>query len=35
MKWYVTNGKDVRAFDTHEEAQEFCKNNPNWYEIMA
>lgn len=35
MKWYVTNGKEVKSFNTHAEAQEFCKNNDGWYELMA
>lgn len=35
MKWYVTNGKDYKAFRTHEEALNFLKENPDWYELMA
>ena len=35
MKWAVTNGQEVKFFDTHIEAQEFVKNHPEWYELMA
>jgi hypothetical protein len=35
MKWYVTNGKEVKAFGTHAEAQKFLENHPDWYELMA
>jgi viroplasmin and RNaseH domain-containing protein len=35
MKWYVSNGTEWKAFKTREEAQEFLKNNPDWYEMMA
>ena len=35
MLWYVTNGKETKGFGTHTAAQEFLKNHPDWYELMA
>lgn len=35
MKWYVTNGVEVKAFETHAEAIRFCSENTDWWEVMA
>ena len=35
MKWYVTNGVDVKSFETHSEALEFIEANNDWWEVMA
>ena len=36
MKWYVVNSKtrEVKKFNTRIEAEEFVKNNPDWYLMM-
>lgn len=37
MKWYVVNSNthEVKSFNTRTEAEEFVKNNPDWYVSMS
>lgn len=35
IKWYVTNGVEVKSFDTRGEAMWFCRKNKDWWEVMA
>ena len=35
MKWYVTNGVEVKSFEKHIDAMRFVAENPEWYEVMS
>lgn len=35
MKWYATNGIEVKAFSTCGELIDFCKTHSDWYEVMS
>jgi hypothetical protein len=35
MKWYATNGTEVKSFSTCSELNDFCSTHPDWWEVMA
>lgn len=35
IRWAVTDGVNVKFFDTHIEAQEWVRTHDGWYELMA
>ena len=35
FKTYITNGTEVKTFDTRAEALKFLKTHVDWWEVMA